>query len=61
VLMGHGPLAAGHLERGALIAPFPQRVGLSAGFRPWSARPLRTRGTVGRVMAFLTGASGEGG
>jgi LysR family glycine cleavage system transcriptional activator len=53
VLMGHGPLVAGHLERGALVAPFPQRVGLASGFRLWSARPMERGGAVERVAAFL--------
>jgi DNA-binding transcriptional LysR family regulator len=61
VLMGHGPLVAGHLERGTLIAPYSQRVGLENGFRLWSARPIVPGSAVGRVVAFLTGASGEGG
>lgn len=53
VLMGHGPLVAAHLERGSLIAPFPQRVALPAGFRLWSARPLTKGSAVQRVAAFL--------
>jgi LysR family glycine cleavage system transcriptional activator len=53
VLMGHGPLVAGHLERGTLVAPFPRRVSLAAGFRLWSARPMERGGAVERVAAFL--------
>jgi DNA-binding transcriptional LysR family regulator len=53
VLIGHGPLVAGHLARGALIAPFPQRVSLDAGFRLWWARPVARGGAVARVAAFL--------
>lgn len=53
VLMGHGPLVAAQLERGALVAPFPQRVPLKAGFRLWSARPLTKGGAVARVAAFM--------
>jgi len=53
VLMGHGPLVAAHLARGTLVAPFPQRVALSAGFRLWAARPMERGGAVARVAAFL--------
>ena len=53
VLMGHGPLVAGHIARGALVAPFPQRVGLEAGFRLWSARPLIKGSAVARVVDLL--------
>jgi len=55
VLMGHGPLVAGHLERGTLVAPFPHRVALEAGFRLWSARPMERGGAVERVAGFLAG------
>ena len=55
VLMGHGPLVAGHLERGTLVAPFPRRVSLAAGFRLWSARPMQRGGAVERVAEFLAG------
>lgn len=53
VLMGHGPLVAGHLAAGRLVAPFPQRVSLAAGFRLWAARPIARGGAVARVAAFL--------
>lgn len=53
VLMGHGPLVAAQLERGALVAPFPQRVPLAAGFRLWSARAMERGSAVARVAAFL--------
>lgn len=55
VLIGHGPLVAGHLERGTLIAPFSQRVALPAGLRLWSARPMVKGRAVARVAAFLAG------
>jgi LysR family glycine cleavage system transcriptional activator len=55
VLMGHGPLVAGHLERGTLIAPFAQRVGLTTGLRLWAARPMAKGSAVARVAAFLAG------
>ncbi len=55
VLMAHGPLVAGHLAKGTLIAPFPQRVSLPAGLRLWSARPMPKGSTVARVAAFLAG------
>lgn len=55
VLMGHGPLVAGHLARGVLVAPFPQRVLLAGGLRLWAARPL-VKGSAGaRVADFLAG------
>lgn len=56
VLVGHGPLVAGHLARGALVAPFRQRVSLAAGLRLWSARPMPKGSAVARVADFL-GAS----
>lgn len=55
VLMGHGALVAGHLARGLLVAPFPQRVRLDAGFRLWAARPMDRGGAVARVAQFLGG------
>jgi LysR family glycine cleavage system transcriptional activator len=59
VLMGHGPLVAGHLDRGALIAPFSQKVRQKAGFRLWSARPMQRGSTVARVADFLAGSSAQ--
>ena len=53
VLMGHGPLVAGHLAKGTLIAPFSQRVSLPRGLRLWSARPMPKGSAVARVAAFL--------
>jgi DNA-binding transcriptional LysR family regulator len=53
VLMGHGPLVAGHLAKGTLIAPFSQRVSLPLGLRLWSARPMPKGSAVARVAAFL--------
>lgn len=55
VLMGHGPLVAGHLERGTLVAPFPPRVILPQGLRLWSARAMTKGSAVARVAAFLAG------
>lgn len=53
VLMGHGPLVAAHLEKGTLVAPFARKIGLPAGFRLWSARPMERGGAVERVAALL--------
>lgn len=53
VLMGHGALVEGHLQRGALVAPFPQRVALEKGLRLWSARPVAKGSAVARVVEFL--------
>lgn len=53
VLMGHGALVAGHLQRGALVAPFPQRVTLDKGLRLWSARSVAKGSVVARVVDFL--------
>ena len=53
VLMGHGALVAGHLARGALVAPFRQRVALAKGLRLWSARPVTKGSAVARVAEFL--------
>ncbi|MGA0540435.1 LysR family transcriptional regulator [Neotabrizicola sp. VNH66] len=58
VLMGHGPLVAGHLARGTLVAPFALRVPLAAGLRLWSARPMVRGGAVARVAAFLASPPG---
>ncbi|WP_431300817.1 LysR family transcriptional regulator [Tabrizicola sp. BL-A-41-H6] len=55
VLMGHEALVAGHMARGALVAPFGTRVTLARGLRLWSARPLRPGTAVQRVAAFLLG------
>jgi LysR family glycine cleavage system transcriptional activator len=57
VLMGHGALVAGHLARGALVAPFPQRVALPQGLRLWSARPMTKGSAVARVADLLAGQS----
>lgn len=53
VLMGHGTLVAGHLARGTLVAPLPQRVRLRDALRLWSARPLRAGTPVDRVARAL--------
>ena len=53
VLMGHGPLVAAQVERGTLVAPFPQRVPLREGFRLWSARAMERGSAAARVAAFL--------
>jgi LysR family glycine cleavage system transcriptional activator len=54
--MAHGALVAGHLQRGTLVAPLPQRVKLPQALRLWSARPLRAGQPVDRVARAL-GAS----
>jgi DNA-binding transcriptional LysR family regulator len=53
VLIGHGPLVAGHLSRGVLVAPFAQRLVLPLGLRLSAARALRAGSAVQRVAAFL--------
>ena len=53
VLMGHGPLVAGHLARGVLVAPFAQRVPIRQGLRLWSARPMPKGSAAARVAEFL--------
>jgi DNA-binding transcriptional LysR family regulator len=53
VLIGHGPLVAGHLARGALVAPFPQRVRLERDLRLWFARPAPKGSAVAQVAEFL--------
>ncbi|MBP6737118.1 MAG: LysR family transcriptional regulator [Rhodobacteraceae bacterium] len=53
VLMAHGALVAGHLARGALVAPLPQRVRLGQALRLWSARPLRAGTPVAQVARAL--------
>ena len=55
VLMAHGALVAGHLARGALVAPLPQRVRLAQALRLWSARPLRAGTPVAQVARALLG------
>ncbi len=58
VLMGHGPLVAGHLAAGTLVSPFCQRVALPSGLRLWSARPMVRGSAVARVADFLAGQGG---
>ena len=53
VLMAHGALVAGHLARGTLVAPLPQRVRLAQGLRLWSARALRAGQPVEQVARAL--------
>jgi LysR family glycine cleavage system transcriptional activator len=53
VLMAHGALVAGHLARGALVAPLPQRVRLPHALRLWPARPLRAGTPVAQVARAL--------
>lgn len=53
VLIGHGPLIAGHLERGVLVAPFAQRVTLPRGLRLTSAQALRPGTAAARLAACL--------
>ncbi|MFT4151475.1 MAG: LysR family transcriptional regulator [Paracoccaceae bacterium] len=54
VLIGHAPLVAGHLSRGALVAPFALRVPLARGLRLWSARPQARGSAAARVVGFLS-------
>ncbi|QYZ68721.1 LysR family transcriptional regulator [Neotabrizicola shimadae] len=58
VLMGHAPLVAAHLARGALVAPLPQRVRLAKSIRLWSARPLRPGQPADRVARALAEPQG---
>lgn len=53
VLIGHEALVAGHMARGALVAPFETRVELPRGLRLWSARPLRAGTAVDQVARAL--------
>lgn len=55
VLMAHGTLVAGHLARGTLVAPLPQKVPLPQPLRLWSARPLRPGSPVEQVARALSG------
>jgi len=55
ILIGHGALVAGHLARGALVAPFGPRLWLPGGLRLWSARALRRGSAAQRVADFLRG------
>lgn len=57
VLMGHGPLVAGHLADGRLVAPFSLRLPIAQGLRLWSARPLAKATAAARVAGFLAGPS----
>lgn len=58
VLMAHGALVAGHLARGTLVAPLPQRVLLPQALRLWSARALRPGQPADRVARALLAAPG---
>ena len=54
VLMGHGPLVAGHIERGTLVGAVSDAGWLGeGGFRLWAARPLVRGSAVARVADFL--------
>jgi LysR family glycine cleavage system transcriptional activator len=53
VLMAHGSLVAGHLARGQLVAPLPQRVRLPMALRLWSARSLKPGHPAERVARAL--------
>ncbi len=57
VLIGHSALVAAHLESGALVAPFPERVRLERGLTLWSARGLRAGGPAARVADWLMQAN----
>ncbi|HBD91331.1 MAG: LysR family transcriptional regulator [Rhodobacteraceae bacterium GWE1_64_9] len=59
VLMAHGALVAGHLARGTLMAPLPQRVALPQALRLWSARPLRPGQPAERVARALQAGTGD--
>lgn len=53
VLMGHGPLVAGPLAEGRLVAPFALRLPIARGLRLWSARPLAKGSAAALVADFL--------
>lgn len=53
VLMAHGSLVAGHLARGQLVAPLPQRVRLPMALRLWSAQSLKPGHPAERVGRAL--------
>lgn len=54
VLIGHSALVAQHLESGALVAPFAEKVVLGRTLRLWSVRPHLPKSAAGRVTAWLT-------
>lgn len=53
VLIGHEALVAGHLARGALVAPFGERLRLPLALRLWAAQKPQAKGAVDRVIRFL--------
>ena len=56
VLIGHLPLVADALARGALVAPFSERVTMDHSLVLWSALPLRTGSAAARVAGWLAKA-----
>lgn len=53
VLIGHADLIEGHLQRGTLVAPFPQSVTLPRFLRLWSERPLPAGSAARRTADWL--------
>ncbi|MBC2834743.1 LysR family transcriptional regulator [Paragemmobacter straminiformis] len=52
-LIGHGDLISGHLARGTLVAPFPERLALPRYLRLWSERPLAAGSAARRTADWL--------
>jgi DNA-binding transcriptional LysR family regulator len=53
VLIGHGPLVARHLERGALVAPFAARAPLDRPLTLWSLRRPLPGSAAERVARWI--------
>jgi DNA-binding transcriptional LysR family regulator len=60
VLIGHEALVAGHLARGALVAPFDTSVTLPAPLRLWSPRPPRKGSAAEKAARWLAGGQISG-
>ncbi len=53
ILIGHSALVQAHLDNGALVAPFPERVATGRALTLWSARGLRPTSPAARVADWL--------
>lgn len=62
ILIGHSALVQTHLDSGALVAPFPERVATGRALTLWSARGLRPVSPAARVADWLgSGKAGPSG
>lgn len=53
VLVGRDALVAGHVRRGDLVAPFPQRAAAGAALRLWTSRAIRPTSPAAALVQWL--------